>query len=66
MRIAASILLCVVLSAPAFAGTPAHPASNVRNDDSPIIRVVSRVVKAVNHLIAAQPLADGGITWPKP
>ena len=66
MRIAVSVLLFVVLSAPAFAGTPARPAPNARNDDSPIIRVISRVVKAVNHLITAQPLDDVGLTWPKP
>ncbi len=69
MRIAASLLLCVALSAPAFAGTP-RPAPNAPSDDSPIARQVKRVVratvKALGHLIV-QPLDDGpDIVWPKP
>ncbi len=67
MRIAASLLLSVALSAPAFAGTP-RPSPNSRPDDSPIVREarrVVRVVKALGHLIVT-PLDDPDLTWPKP
>ncbi len=67
MRIAASLLLCVALSAPAFAGPP-RPSPNSRNDDSPIVREVKRVlrvVKALGHLIVT-PLNEPDITWPNP
>jgi len=67
MRIAASLLLCVALSAPAFAGAP-RPSPNSRNDESPIVREVKRVlrvVKALGHLIVT-PLNEPDITWPNP
>jgi len=63
-RIAASFLLCLVLSTPAFA-VP-RPTPNSPGDDSPIARVISRVVKAIKHLTASQPLDDSSLTWPKP
>lgn len=68
MRTAASLLLCVVLTAPALAGTTRLTAPNSRNDDSPIVREVKRVVQAVKslgHLIVS-PLDDPDISWPKP
>ncbi len=63
-RIAASVLLFLVLSTPAFAAP--RPTPNSPGDDSPIVRVINRVVKAIKHLTAAQPLDDAGLTWPKP
>lgn len=68
MRIASSIVLCFALSAPVYAGV-ARPSPNSRNDDSPVVREVKRVVKAVKalgHLIVA-PLGEGpDVVWPKP
>lgn len=68
MRTVTAVLVCVFLSAPAFAGNQ-RPAPNSRNDDSPITRVeraIRQVVERLNHLLPVQPLDDPSITWPKP
>ena len=68
MRFLASVLLCIALSTPVFAAAASRPAPNSRSDDSPMTRVITRVIKAVKHLLPVQPLddADAGLTWPKP